>query len=396
MDHRLYFGAGSEAFGLGILSEYAQGQGPGRRIRHKHQISPGGTEVPDTVVYDAIVVGGRFAGLAVAMQLPDHRVLLIDQYPIGSHQMSACGTPLATAKAVNAEEAILDVHRQLVLHASGSTVRFTLRDPYVTFDYAAFCKAMLAQTDAVVLQAQATRMEAHRVQTTQGTFTARFVVNASGWRFRYQDVGTTNGNDQDFGYGLETELPVRWRDPGLHFFFAKRLVRNGYAWIFPCGETTRFGIGAFDRGTKLRGALEGFLQELDLEVGGTHGGVLAVARRRPIEDGVFLVGDAAGQCLPATGEGIRTAIFHGIHCGRAIASALEGRLSPAEASRLYTIQVQSMDRFHKRLLALQRLVAYVPESFLGLVAQLCARPSLSRWIMDRYWTSTGWFLPQSA
>ncbi len=348
--------------------------------------------------YDVVIVGGSFAGLAVAMQLRGHRVLVVDQHPIGSRQMSACGTPLATVRAVGAERAILDVHHHLVLHVGeeGKVARFALRDPYVTFDYSAFCRAMLVQTHAMVLQARATALSAHRVETTLGTTTASFVVDARGWRACHRNGASGPVQDQAFGYGLETELPVRWEEPGLHFFFVRRLVRSGYAWIFPCGETTRFGVGAFDRHTRLRNALDDFLRDLGLEAGETHGGLLAVGRQEPVHDGILRVGDAAGQCLPATGEGIRTAIFHGIHCGRAIAGALAGRHSREEALRLYTLQVQSLDRFHRRLLTLQHLVARVPEPLLGLAAQLCARPALTRWILDRYWVQTGWFLPQTA
>lgn len=80
---------------------------------------------------------------------------------------------------------------------------------------------------------------------------------------------------------------------------------------------------------------------------------MTVERSAPTVHGVFCVGNAAGQCLPVTGEGVRTAVFHGIHCGRAIAYALQGRLTLDEAFALYRGQVPSMNRFHARLLHLQ-------------------------------------------
>lgn len=344
--------------------------------------------------YDVVIVGGSFAGLAVAMQLRGQRVLIVDQYPIGSHQMSACGTPLTTTRAVGAEASILDAHDDLVLHVAKKVIRFPLRDPYVTFDYAAFCQAMLAQTDAEIWQARATRVDEHSVGTTNGAATAKFVVNASGWRSLAQGAAASAQPDQSLGYGLETELPVRWTDPGLHFYFVKDLVRNGYAWIFPCGETTRFGIGSFEKDLKLRGALDRFLEPYSLERGETHGGVLAIARRPPLHEGVFVVGDAAGQCLPVTGEGIRTAIFHGIHCGQSIARSLAGELTTEEAQQMYALQVQSMDRFHRRLLAFQSLIAHTPEPILAWAGQIFARPALTRRIMDKYWGDSGWFVSQ--
>lgn len=346
--------------------------------------------------YDVIIVGGSFAGLAVAMQLRGRRVLVVDQYPIGSHQMSACGTPLATARAVGAEASILETHPDLVLHAGRRIIRFPLRDPYVTFDYRVFCQAMAAQTDAEVWQARATSVHANRIETTNGSATSKYVVNASGWRSLLQETNEAAPPGQSMGYALETELPLRWDDPGLHFFFLKQYVPNGYAWIFPCGATTRFGVGSFSKELKLRKALVSFLDRYGLKVGDTHGGVLAIARRAPLHNGVFLVGDAAGQCLPVTGEGIRTAIFHGIHCGRAIARALAGDLTAEEARNLYVMQVKSMDRFHRRLLAFQNLIARTPEAILALAGQICARPALTRRIMDKYWNDSGWFVGQNA
>lgn len=195
------------------------------------------------------------------------------------------------------------------------------------------------------------------------------------------------------GYGLETEIPMRLPHlNGLQFYFEKQIVANGYAWIFPCGESVRIGVVSFAPGVKLRPRLEEFLDRFDLQIGDTHGGVLAVERSAPTVRGVFCVGDAAGQCLPVTGEGIRTAIFHGIHCGRAIANALHGRLTPNEAFALYRDQVSSMNRFHARLLHLQMLVARTPEWLLAWGGRICSAPPLTQAIMDRYLVNSGWLV----
>ena len=196
--------------------------------------------------YDAIVVGGSFAGLAVAAQLKGHRVLVIDQRPIGTHQTSTCAVPLATAEAVGAVSATQEVHEYASLHTGGQEYRYRLNEPYVTFDYHAFCQAMLARTDAEVLLAKATRYEKGTVETTCGSVSAPFVVDASGWRSL-----TPQGPSREIpllGYGVETELPVRLPvSPGLHFYFEKGIVRSGYAWVFPCGATVRIGVCSFER-----------------------------------------------------------------------------------------------------------------------------------------------------
>lgn len=344
-------------------------------------------------MYDAIIVGGSFAGLATAMQLRGYRVLLIDQYPIGARQMSACGTPLAIARAVGAECAIQAMHDALVLHTAGQEIRFPLRDPYVTFDYQAFCQAMLAQTDAEVWVARAIGIAGGAITTTRGTVRAHFVVDATGWRSLYGPRLRPPAAARQSGYGVETELPVRPDiSSGLHFYFEKGIVRNGYAWIFPCGATTRFGIGAFTKDSQLQLRLMHFLERFGLRPGVTHGGVLAIVWRDPVADDIFVVGDAAGQCLPASGEGIRTAIFHGIHCGRAIAAALCGELPVAAARTLYREQVCGTHRFQSQLLELQELVAHTPEPLLAAAGYVCSQPALTHRILRKYLVDSGWFL----
>jgi flavin-dependent dehydrogenase len=344
-------------------------------------------------MYDVVIVGGSFAGLSVAMQLRGWRVLVVDQHPVGSHQMSSCGTPLPTARAVGAEGAILEEHPALVMHAGGRETSFPLRDPFVTFDYQRFCRAMLEQTDAEVWLARATELDGDTVQTTEGPAKGRFVVDAAGWRSQ-RGLGLQPPRPvRRFGYGLETELPARLDlSPGLHFYFEKDLVPNGYLWAFPCGETVRLGLGSFEEGLRLRPRLERFLERFGLRAGETRGGVLAIEGSEPLAGEVFVVGDAAGQCLPVTGEGIRAAIFHGVHCGRAIASALDGELSAAEARALYHQQVSGMDRFHRRLMKMQAVVARSPEPLLATAGRVFARPALTHRLMGKYLTASGYFV----
>ncbi|MGB3683059.1 MAG: NAD(P)/FAD-dependent oxidoreductase [Rubrobacteraceae bacterium] len=347
----------------------------------------------DDAAYDVIIVGGSFAGLSVAMQLRGRRVLVLDQHPIGSHQMSSCGTPLPTAKAVGAEAAILEEHPALVMHAGGREMSFPLRDPFVTFDYEKFCGAMLEQTDAEVRLARVTELDGDVVETTKGPAKGRFIVDAAGWRSQRGRSLQPPRPVRRFGYGLETELPVRLDlSPGLHFYFEKDLMPNGYVWAFPCGETVRLGLGSFEEGLRLRPRLERFLERFGLRAGETRGGVLAIERSEPLAEEMFVVGDAAGQCLPVTGEGIRAAIFHGVHCGRAIASALDGELSSDEARDLYREQVRGMDRFHERLMKMQAVVARTPEPLLAAAGRILARPALTHRLMGKYLVSSGYFL----
>lgn len=336
-----------------------------------------------TFMYDVIVVGGSFAGLAVAMQLRGRRVLIVDQRAIGTHQTSTCAAPVSLAQQLGTLSSLLEEHRYVVLHTGGQETGFKLEEPYFTFDYFAFCRAMLAQTDAEVLIATATSIDGGEVATTQGPFKGRFVVDASGWQPLHRrragpggDVSAAAGSahadtgSAAAGCGVETELPVRVPlDPGLHFYAEKSIVRNGYAWVFPCGASTRIGVCTFDRGVSIKPVLDAFLGRFGLQRAATHGGGMPVYRREPLAGEVLVVGDAAGQCVPLWAEGIRSAIFYSTVCGREIAAGLDGLITDDEARRHYAQVVRGKQAFRNTMLALQQSIAWAPE---WLRAGLCA------------------------
>ena len=55
--------------------------------------------------------------------------------------------------------------------------------------------------------------------------------------------------------------------------------------------------------------------------------------RPATDDGIFMVGDSAGHCLPLTAEGIRTALYFGLACGRELRAVVEGRQTREQALR---------------------------------------------------------------
>src|SRR5260370_41290415 len=141
--------------------------------------------------YVAIVLGGSFAGLAVARQLHGE-VLLLDRNEIGAVQTSACGTPLWVPEAFGVADSVLQVHDKLTVRGPTRSVTYDLSAvPFCTFDYRRFCQGMLGQVRARFLRTSVIGVDDGAVVTTEGRFTAPVVVDCSGWRGALGNFGAT-------------------------------------------------------------------------------------------------------------------------------------------------------------------------------------------------------------
>ena len=93
-------------------------------------------------------------------------------------------------------------------------------------------------------------------------------------------------------------------------------VPAGYGWSFPAEGEVRIGVGSFDPRYHVREPTVRLACDLGADTVRYQGNWIPHALRDATEDGVFFVGDSAGHCLPLTAEGIRTALYFGIACGR--------------------------------------------------------------------------------
>src|SRR5262249_38760219 len=95
---------------------------------------------------------------------------------------------------------------------------------------------------------------------------------------------------------------------------------------------------------------------------------------------LFAVGDAAGQCLPLTAEGIRPAIYFGSECGRLVQRVLDGALTLEAALDAYRRLVERYRRPYRMLRVVQWLAAPAPTRwFAALGAAAGHPPPLPRW-----------------
>jgi flavin-dependent dehydrogenase len=334
--------------------------------------------------YDAIVVGASFGGLAVARQLRGE-VLLLDRNEVGSVQTSACGTPLWVPEILGVSASVLQVHDRLVIRTPTRTVRYDLSSvPFCTFDYRAFCEGLLAQCRVRFLRTSVSGIEDGAVVTRDGRFTAPVIVDCSGWRALAGGAAAESGR-RHHSFGLETRTALQ--DEGLTFLLDRRLIPQGLGWIFPVGTGSLVGLGSYAGRSKLKPALEQLLRDHGMSPGSYHGTYFPNRLLRPTVGRVFAVGDAAGQCLPLTAEGIRPALFFGSECGRIVQQILEGALPLEAGLELYRRLVTRYRRPYRILQLAQWMAAHTPTRWFALVTQLAAtQPFLPRW-----WPRYGWF-----
>ena len=99
---------------------------------------------------------------------------------------------------------------------------------------------------------------------------------------------------------------------------------------------------------------------------------------------MFFVGDSAGHCLPLTAEGIRTAFYFAIACGRELRAVVEGRASASGALERYgAFSAAHRAKFEAMLLA-QRAVPRLHPRALAALVRAFGRRRLSHWGFGHY------------
>jgi menaquinone-9 beta-reductase len=305
---------------------------------------------------DVLICGASFAGLAVARELAGTgaSVLVIDRYEIGERQTSACGIPTAWLEAMDLKESLRQTFGELVIHTPGATVRYDLPWTFSTFDYRTLCGLLAEQGSFEFETATVEGRSADAVHTDRGQIRAPLIVDALGWRRVLSGSEAIQPPEALLSRGLE----VHPQGPGtdMEIWIDRSYVPAGYGWSFPADGELRIGVGSFDPRFHVREPTERLALDLGSETVGYQGNWIPHALRDATEDGVFFVGDSAGHCLPLTAEGIRTALYFGLACGRELRRVVGGSQGREQALSRYHTFSASHARPFRWMLRVQRLV----------------------------------------
>jgi flavin-dependent dehydrogenase len=309
-------------------------------------------------------------------------VLVLDRYEIGERQTSACGIPTAWLTALSLEGALQQTFPVLVIHTPYGTIRFDLPWSFSTFDYRTLCELLAEQGEFAFETAKVDGHTGQTVHTDRGDIRARLVIDALGWRrvlgggkpIQPPEAFLSRGLEvHPFGSGEEMEL---WID--------RSYIRAGYGWSFPAGEEVRVGVGSFDPRDHVKEPTVRLAANLDRDAIRYQGNWIPHRIRPATERGLFFVGDSAGHCLPLTAEGIRTALYFGIACGREVRAVVDGHQEREQALARYGAFSASHKWKFEMFLGLQRLIPRIAPRLLARSLRAMERKRFLDWAFGHY------------
>jgi menaquinone-9 beta-reductase len=337
---------------------------------------------------DVLVCGASFAGLAVARELAGSgaRVLVIDRYELGERQTSACAMPTGWMRALDVMDSWRQSFDELTVHTPFRTARWSLPWSFSTFDYRELCALLWSQAACPEIEletATVTGRDRQTIHTDRGELRAPLIVDALGWRRVLSNAPAIQPPNARLSRGLEVHPHGEGRE--MELWIDAGYVRAGYGWSFPAGEELRVGVGSFWPSHHVKEPTVRLARDLGLPPDGYQGNWIPHELRSAVEDGVFFAGDSAGHCLPLTAEGIRTALYFGLACGRELRAVLERRRTPEQALARYGAFSDSHERKYRWLLNVQRGVGQItPSRAVGAIVRGFESRRLTSWAFRHY------------
>ena len=180
------------------------------------------------------------------------------------------------------------------------------------------------------------RVGRSRSRPTAGPLTAPLIVDALGWRRVLGSGPNVQPPEALISRGLEVHPDARGGDTDLDVWIDRSLIRSGYAWSVPAGGEQRVGVGSYEPRDHVKEPtrdIAGPARRRRRSATRATGSRTRCARRPRTASSSPAT--APGHCFPLSGEGIRTAFYFGIACGRELRRVLAGAATREEALAAY-------------------------------------------------------------
>lgn len=141
---------------------------------------------------------------------------------------------------------------------------------------------------------------------------ADLLVGADGYKSRVGKLAGI-GPARDFVRGIQADLEVRLEDQSVaEVHIGQKVAPGFFAWVLPCGDFTRVGVGVSDGAGTPSSYLTNMIKKCGFESVKrlrTMSGVIPIGPpKRTCADNVLIVGDAAAQTKPLSGGGLYTGL----------------------------------------------------------------------------------------
>jgi flavin-dependent dehydrogenase len=280
------------------------------------------------------------------------------------------------------EKSLQQTFGELVIHTPHTTVRYDLPWTFSTFDYRTLCAELAAQGSFEFETAKVDARTGDTVHTDRGDICSPLIVDALGWRRILGAGENIQPPDALLSRGLEVHPFGEGSD--MEIWIDRSYVPAGYGWSFPADGELRIGVGSFDPRFHVREPTVRLATDRRADTVRYQGNWIPHALRDATEDGIFFAGDSAGHCLPLTAEGIRTALYFGVACGRELQAVLAGAQSRERALQRYHQFSASHELPFRWMLRVQRLVPRIAPRLLAGTLTAIERKRFIDWAFGHY------------
>jgi geranylgeranyl reductase family protein len=293
---------------------------------------------------EVLIVGAGPAGAWTAAELAKrHDVQLVEEHAhIGRPVQCAGLVAPRVLEMTSAQDFVLNRLRGAVItFPGGIELEFAAEEcKAVVVDRALMDSHLVERAvDAGATLQTSTRFSGRRhglclMKTARGTqeVTTKVLVGADGYR---SVVASSAGLPpcRDVVRGVEADVAHRLDDQErVRVLLGAQVAPGFFAWAIPCGDFSRVGLCVGAGAPSPSRYLDKVLGMVGVEgkVLARYSGQIPLGvRRRTYDDGVLVVGDAAGQAKPISGGGVYTAL---VAAGCAV-KAIDAALSSGDVGR---------------------------------------------------------------